>query len=215
MSFSSRGDWAVWLAENHADAAGVWLRLERKTPGSAALTYPEAVEAAIAHGWIDGTRKRLDERHYLQRFTPRRARSKWSKINRDKAVDLIERGEMTPAGLREVERAMDEELSRLLADEAVGPLGLFFTTRSSGLSHLGIGEDPVLNVNQAPLVFSRHWVDVTLTQEALILEALQLLDIARVALGFLGEELDGALVLLAAIDEELLFGAFRLHGHAG
>ena len=92
MSFSSRGDWAAWLAENHADAAGVWLRLERKTPGSAALTYPEAVEAAIAHGWIDGTRKRLDERHYLQRFTPRRARSKWSKINRDKAVDLIERG---------------------------------------------------------------------------------------------------------------------------
>ena len=105
MSFSSRGDWAAWLAENHADAAGVWLRLERKTPGSAALTYPEAVEAAIAHGWIDGTRKRLDERHYLQRFTPRRARSKWSKINRDKAVDLIERGQMTPAGRREVERA--------------------------------------------------------------------------------------------------------------
>lgn len=105
MSFSSRGDWAAWLAENHADAAGVWLRLERKAPGSTALTYPEALEAAIAHGWIDGTRKRLDERHYLQRFTPRRARSKWSKINRDKAVDLIERGEMTPAGLREVERA--------------------------------------------------------------------------------------------------------------
>ena len=105
MSFSSRGDWVAWLAENHADAAGVWLRLERKTPGSTALTYPEALEAAIAHGWIDGTRKRLDERHYLQRFTPRRARSKWSKINRDKAVDLIERGEMTPAGVREVERA--------------------------------------------------------------------------------------------------------------
>ncbi len=105
MSFSSRSDWAAWLAENHADVAGVWLRLERRTPGSTPLTYPEAIEAAIAHGWIDGTRKRLDERHYLQRFTPRRARSKWSKINRDKAVDLIERGEMTPAGLREVERA--------------------------------------------------------------------------------------------------------------
>ncbi len=105
MSFSSRGDWVAWLAENHADTAGVWLRLERKTPGSTPLTYPEALEAAIAHGWIDGTRKRLDERHYLQRFTPRRARSKWSKINRDKAVDLIERGAMTPAGLREVERA--------------------------------------------------------------------------------------------------------------
>ena len=64
MSFSSRGDWTAWLAENHADAAGVWLRLQRKTPGSAALTHAEALEAAIAHGWIDGTRKRLDERHY-------------------------------------------------------------------------------------------------------------------------------------------------------
>jgi uncharacterized protein YdeI (YjbR/CyaY-like superfamily) len=105
VSFASRGHWAAWLAENHADAAGVWLRLERKTPGSTPLTHPEALEAAIAHGWIDGTRKRLDERHYIQRFTPRRARSKWSKINRDKALDLIERGEMAPAGLREVERA--------------------------------------------------------------------------------------------------------------
>lgn len=105
VSFPSRAAWAAWLSEHHGDAPGVWLRLERKGGGPVALTHAEALEAAIAHGWIDGTRKRLDERHYLQRFTPRRARSKWSQINRDTAIELIERGEMTPAGLAEVERA--------------------------------------------------------------------------------------------------------------
>jgi len=105
VAFPSREAWSAWLAENHGQAAGVWLRLERKGAGPAPLTHPEALEAAIAHGWIDGTRKRLDERHYLQRFTPRRARSKWPRINRDKAMELIERGEMTAAGLAEVERA--------------------------------------------------------------------------------------------------------------
>jgi uncharacterized protein YdeI (YjbR/CyaY-like superfamily) len=106
VSFPSRAAWATWLSAHHGDEAGVWLRLERKTAaGPPPLTHPEALEVAIAHGWIDGTRRRLDDRHYVQRFTPRRARSKWSRINRDKATELIERGEMTPAGLAEVERA--------------------------------------------------------------------------------------------------------------
>lgn len=105
VSFTSRDAWAAWLADHQAEAGGVWLRLERKASGPVPLTHAEALEVAIAHGWIDGTRKRLDERHWLQRFTPRRPRSKWSKVNREKAVGLIERGEMTPAGLHEVERA--------------------------------------------------------------------------------------------------------------
>jgi uncharacterized protein YdeI (YjbR/CyaY-like superfamily) len=105
VSFPSREAWRQWLADHHGDEAGVWLRLERKGSGPVPLTHPEALEVAIAYGWIDGTRRRFDERRYLQRFTPRRARSKWSKINRQKAVELIERGEMTPAGLAEVERA--------------------------------------------------------------------------------------------------------------
>jgi uncharacterized protein YdeI (YjbR/CyaY-like superfamily) len=105
VSFASRDAWSAWLAERHAEVDGVWLRLERKSAGPVPLTHADALEVAIAHGWIDGTRKRLDDRHWLQRFTPRRPRSKWSKVNRDKAVELIERGEMMPAGLREVERA--------------------------------------------------------------------------------------------------------------
>jgi uncharacterized protein YdeI (YjbR/CyaY-like superfamily) len=105
VSPPTRDAWAGWLSDHHADADGVWLRIERKGAGPAALTHPEALEVAIAYGWIDGTRKRLDDRHYLQRFTPRRPRSRWSQINRDKALELIERGTMTPAGLAEVERA--------------------------------------------------------------------------------------------------------------
>jgi uncharacterized protein YdeI (YjbR/CyaY-like superfamily) len=69
------------------------------------VTYAEAVEAALAHGWIDGQVKKFDDAYYLQRFTPRRPRSRWSRINRDRAIALIERGAMQPAGLREVERA--------------------------------------------------------------------------------------------------------------
>jgi len=105
VSFPSRDAWWAWLDEHETEPDGVWLKLERKGSSSAPLTHPEALEAAIAHGWIDGTRKRLDERHYVQRFTPRRARSKWSRINRAKAEELIERGQMTAAGLAEVERA--------------------------------------------------------------------------------------------------------------
>ncbi|HEX2378592.1 MAG TPA: YdeI/OmpD-associated family protein [Gaiellales bacterium] len=105
VSFPTQRAWAEWLSNHHAYAAGVWLKLERKGVSPAPLTHPEALEVAIAHGWIDGTRRRLDERHYLQRFTPRRARSRWSKINRAKAEELIERGEMTAPGLAEVERA--------------------------------------------------------------------------------------------------------------
>jgi uncharacterized protein YdeI (YjbR/CyaY-like superfamily) len=105
VEFPSREAWAAWLGEHHADPGGVWLRLERKGSAPAPLTHAEALEVAIAHGWIDGTRKRLDERHFLQRFTPRRPRSRWSQVNREKAVELIERGEMTAAGLAEVERA--------------------------------------------------------------------------------------------------------------
>jgi uncharacterized protein YdeI (YjbR/CyaY-like superfamily) len=105
LSFPSREAWAEWLAAHVSAEEGVWLRLERKGAGPVPLTHAEALEVAIAHGWIDGTRKRLDERHWLQRFTPRRPRSKWSQVNRRKALELIERGAMTPAGMAEVERA--------------------------------------------------------------------------------------------------------------
>jgi len=105
VPFASRDAWAAWLEEQHATSEGLWLKFAKKGSGIETVSYDQAVEVALCYGWIDGQVRRLDEDYYLQRLTPRRARSKWSKFNRQKATELIERGEMRPAGLREVERA--------------------------------------------------------------------------------------------------------------
>jgi uncharacterized protein YdeI (YjbR/CyaY-like superfamily) len=105
IAFASRADWAAWLADHHDDTDGLWLKFAKKDSGVASVTYAEAVEVALCYGWIDGQAAAGDDAHWLQRFTPRRARSRWSRINRDRASALIERGEMQPAGMREVERA--------------------------------------------------------------------------------------------------------------
>jgi uncharacterized protein YdeI (YjbR/CyaY-like superfamily) len=105
LAFASRDEWEAWLAEQHETADGVWLKLAKKGSGTVSVSRPEALEVALSYGWIDGQARRLDDEWWLQRFTPRRARSRWSKINRAKAIEMIERGEMKPAGLREVERA--------------------------------------------------------------------------------------------------------------
>lgn len=105
LTFPSRKAWAAWLAKQHTASSGLWVRLAKKESGIASVTYLEALEVALCYGWIDGQRKSLDGQYYLQRFTPRTARSKWSKISCARATELIEKGEMKPAGLREVERA--------------------------------------------------------------------------------------------------------------
>ena len=105
LPFASREAWEKWLEEEHASSAGVWLKIAKKASGIETVTHAEALEVALCFGWIDGQRRRLDDDWFVQRFTPRRPRSRWSQINRDKAEELIERGAMRPAGLREVERA--------------------------------------------------------------------------------------------------------------
>ncbi len=102
---ATRDAWAEWLERNHASSPGVWLRIAKAGGGQASVSYPEALDAALCHGWIDGQKRPLDERFWLQRFSPRTARSRWSKRNRARAEELIERGEMAPAGMAEVERA--------------------------------------------------------------------------------------------------------------
>ena len=105
LSFATPRAFSKWLADHHASSRGLWLRLAKKASGRASITYPEAVDVALAWGWIDGQKQRGDEASWLQRFTPRGAKSVWSKINREKALALIEAGAMQPAGLAEVERA--------------------------------------------------------------------------------------------------------------
>jgi uncharacterized protein YdeI (YjbR/CyaY-like superfamily) len=105
MAFPSREAWAAWLNEHHTDSTGIWLALAKKGAGEAGVSYGDAVEVALCYGWIDGQAGKLDDRFWLQRFTPRRSRSIWSRVNRDRAMALIARGDMRPTGLREVERA--------------------------------------------------------------------------------------------------------------
>jgi uncharacterized protein YdeI (YjbR/CyaY-like superfamily) len=105
IAFASAAEWEEWLEANHAVSDGVWIKMAKKDAGIESVRYPEVLESALCFGWIDGRREALDERCFLQRYTPRRSRSRWSRINRDKALRLIEEGRMRPSGLAEVERA--------------------------------------------------------------------------------------------------------------
>lgn len=105
IAFESAEAFQAWLAENHAASPGIWLKLRKKSPGVVALDYAQALDVALCYGWIDGQKAGLDDQWWLQRFTPRTARSKWSKVNRDKVTALIEQGRMQPAGQAEIDRA--------------------------------------------------------------------------------------------------------------
>jgi uncharacterized protein YdeI (YjbR/CyaY-like superfamily) len=105
LAFESDAAWESWLEANHDTADEVWVKIAKKGTGIPTVAYPEVLDIALCFGWIDGQRKPLDETYFLQRFTPRRARSRWSKINRDKVQALTAAGRMRPAGLAEVERA--------------------------------------------------------------------------------------------------------------
>lgn len=103
--FDSAQAFEAWLAQRHGSADGLWLRLAKQSATEPGLRYAEAVEVALCWGWIDGQKQALDAQHFLQRFTPRRARSIWSKINVQKAQALIEAGRMQAPGLAQVEAA--------------------------------------------------------------------------------------------------------------
>jgi uncharacterized protein YdeI (YjbR/CyaY-like superfamily) len=105
LQFDDQPSWREWLVRNDTDSDGVWLKLAKKGSGVTTVTYGEALEEALCHGWIDGQVSRHDESFYLQRFTPRRPRSKWSANNRDKVERLTAEGRMRPAGLKAVEAA--------------------------------------------------------------------------------------------------------------
>ena len=108
LSFRSAAEWEGWLTDNHTRSDGLWIKIAKKATGIESVRYPEVLDSAICFGWIDGQRQALDEERFLQRFTPRRARSRWSRINRDTAERLTAEGRMRPAGLAEVERARDD-----------------------------------------------------------------------------------------------------------
>ena len=109
---SSREEWRSWLKKNHAKAEEVWLVYYKKHTGKSSINYTDSVEEALCFGWIDGIKKRIDEEKYAHRFTPRKAKSKWSPLNIRLAKKMIEEGKMTQMGLASFNQKMnyDEDI---------------------------------------------------------------------------------------------------------
>jgi uncharacterized protein YdeI (YjbR/CyaY-like superfamily) len=105
--FKTQAHWHAWLEKNHEDLKGLWLHFAKKESGAVTVTYDEALETALCFGWIDGQLRTHDEKTFVRKFTPRRARSIWSKVNRAKAENLIKAGRMKPPGLGAIERARE------------------------------------------------------------------------------------------------------------
>jgi uncharacterized protein YdeI (YjbR/CyaY-like superfamily) len=105
VAFPTAAAWRAWLTDHHASASGLWLKIAKKAAAEGTLSYAEALDEALCFGWIDAQTRGLDDDYWLKRFTPRKRRSRWSKINTQKADALIAAGLMQPAGLAEVESA--------------------------------------------------------------------------------------------------------------
>lgn len=108
LPFVSASSWRTWLDENHGSSDGVWVRLFKKASGITSVTYAEALDEALCYGWIDGQRKSYDELSFLQKFTPRRSKSLWSKRNIQNIERLTDAGLIMPAGLAEITKAQED-----------------------------------------------------------------------------------------------------------
>lgn len=104
-TFITSQKWSEWLDKNHASANGIWIRIYKKDSRRKTVTHDEALDEALCYGWIDGQRNSYDDESFIQKFTPRRAKSPWSKRNREKTARLIEEGRMMTAGYKEIEAA--------------------------------------------------------------------------------------------------------------
>jgi uncharacterized protein YdeI (YjbR/CyaY-like superfamily) len=108
LAFADRPTLDDWLSKQPAGSAGVWIKFSKKGAGAPSVAKAEAIDAALCHGWIDGQLDKYDAAHWLIRFTPRTSKSKWSEINRTRALQLIETGQMHGAGLAQVEAARSD-----------------------------------------------------------------------------------------------------------
>ncbi len=108
LAFKKALDWRKWLEKNHAKSMGIWLRFFKKDSGVASVTYAEALDEALCYGWIDSLLQKYDEISYLQKFTPRRAKSIWSKRNIEHIQRLLKEGRLRPAGKKELEAAKSD-----------------------------------------------------------------------------------------------------------
>ncbi len=108
LSFSTSTEFRIWLKKNHDESLGIWLRIWKKSEGAPTLTFAKALDEALCFGWIDSQKKSYDSRSWLQRFTPRKSGSRWSKRNTEHAERLIKSKKMMLPGLREVKAAKSD-----------------------------------------------------------------------------------------------------------
>lgn len=105
LDFLNAESFEEWLNQQAADAAGAWLKLPKKSANAPGLTKPEAIDAALCYGWIDGQLDKYDDKYWLVRFTPRKARSKWSELNKRRATELVAEGRMRKSGVAQIDAA--------------------------------------------------------------------------------------------------------------
>lgn len=108
IAFDSSKKFEIWLKKNHTKSDGLWVRFYKKASGKKTVVYKEALDVALSYGWIDSQLKSLDVESYMQKFTPRRAKSMWSQVNREHIARLVKEKRMHAAGLAEVERAQKD-----------------------------------------------------------------------------------------------------------
>lgn len=142
-AFADARAFEAWIADRAGDDPGIWLKFAKKASGIPSISKQEAIDVALCHGWIDGQLDRFDEAHFLVKFTPRRARSKWSQVNRDNAQRLIAGGRMTPRGLEEIERAKADgrwDAAYAPASKATVPHDLQAALKANSAARRAFGE---------------------------------------------------------------------------
>jgi uncharacterized protein YdeI (YjbR/CyaY-like superfamily) len=157
ITFESPEAWENWLAENHARPNGVWLRLFKKYTGKPTISYEEALDVALCFGWIDGQGRGYDEQSHLQKFTPRRPRSVWSKLNTQRVERLIREGRMRPAGLAQVEEAKrDGRWERAYAPPSAAEIPEDFLAELNKRPHARAFFDTLNKRNTYPIAYRLH-----------------------------------------------------------
>ncbi len=135
IPFASDKELEQWYQENGATCDGLWIKIAKKESGIESINHPQALDVALCYGWIDGQRLKFDDQYFLQKFTPRRSKSPWSKVNQDKVAALIDAGRMREGGLKEIERA-----------KADGRWEAAYESQSK----MGVPEDLQVALNQNP-----------------------------------------------------------------
>jgi uncharacterized protein YdeI (YjbR/CyaY-like superfamily) len=118
IAFKSAAEFRKWLTKNYGQTDGIWMQIYKKDSGKTTITYAEALDEALCYGWIDGLKQKYDELSWIQKFTPRRTRSGWSKINTQHIARLTKEGRMKPSGLKEVEAAQKDGRWKAAYDSA-------------------------------------------------------------------------------------------------